>query len=99
MAPAAFLAEPPPRLKYGAMTSGKRTPEGNRLVGGVPDSWHVDGNAVDYDGPDLPALLGEVRQRFPGSKAFIHGGHVHVQDRRLRAPYFGQRGTTGLKGR
>lgn len=97
MAPGAFLTNPPPRLKYGTMTSGRRTPEGNRIVGGVPNSWHVDGNAVDYDGPDLNALLGEVRQKFPGAKAFIHNGHVHTQDRRIRAPYFGKRGTTGLR--
>lgn len=77
------------------MTSGRRTPEGNRLVGGVEGSWHVPGNAVDYDGPDLGALLIEARETFPGAKAFIHDGHVHVQDRRLRAPYFGRRGTTG----
>ncbi len=80
------------------MTSGRRTPEGNRLVGGVEGSWHVDGNAVDYDGPDLGALLGEVQQTFPGAKAFIHKNHVHTQDRRLRAPYYGKRGTFGLKG-
>jgi hypothetical protein len=85
------------RLKSGVMTSGRRTPEGNRLVGGVPGSWHPDGNAIDYDGPNLPALLQEVQATFPGAKAFIHKNHVHTQDRRIRAPYFGQRGTTGLK--
>ncbi len=92
-----FLATPPQRLASGAMTSGRRTPEGNAAVGGVPDSWHVDGNAVDYDGPDLGRLLSEARQKFPGAKAFIHDGHVHVQDRRLNAPYYGKNGTKGLK--
>lgn len=81
------------------MTSGRRTPEGNRLVGGVPNSWHIDGNAVDYVGPDLNKVLAEVRQTLPGSKAFIHKDHVHAQDRRIRAPYYGRRGTTGLRGR
>lgn len=80
------------------MTSGRRTPEGNKLVGGVDGSWHVDGNAVDYDGPDLNALLAEVQQMFPGAKSAIHKNHVHTQDRRLRAPFFGKRGTFGLKG-
>lgn len=79
------------------MTSGRRTPEGNRLVGGVPNSWHVPGNAVDYDGPDLAALAAEARSRFPGAKVLAESDHVHVQDRRLRAPYYGKRGTVGLR--
>lgn len=79
------------------MTSGRRTAEGNRLVGGVTNSWHVPGNAVDYDGPDLSALLAEVKQTFPGAKAFIHKDHVHTQDRRIQAPYFGRNGTKGLR--
>jgi hypothetical protein len=83
------------------MTSGRRTVEGNRAVGGVPNSYHVDGNAVDYDGPDLGALLSEVQATFPGAKAFIHKGHVHTQDRRIRrrirAPYYGKNGTKGLR--
>lgn len=79
------------------MTSGRRTAEGNRAVGGVPNSWHVTGNAVDYDGPDLSKVLAEVRERFPGAKAFIHKGHVHAQDRRIRAPYYGKNGTRGLR--
>lgn len=78
------------------MTSGRRTAEGNKAVGGVPGSWHVDGNAVDYDGPDLNALLADVRQTYPGAKAFIHDGHVHTQDRRIRAPYYGKHGTANL---
>lgn len=79
------------------MTSGRRTPEGNALVGGVPGSLHVPGHAVDYDGPDLPALLSEVRQTYPGARAFIHRGHVHTEDPRIRAPLFGKRGTTGAR--
>lgn len=79
------------------MTSGRRTVEGNKAVGGVPNSYHVSGNAVDYDGPDLGALLGEVQKTYPGAKAFIHKGHVHVQDRRIKAPYYGKNGTRGLR--
>lgn len=78
------------------MTSGRRTVEGNRAVGGVPNSWHVSGNAVDYVGPDLNKVLAEVRQSFPGAKAFIHKDHVHAQDRRIKAPYYGKNGTRGL---
>lgn len=79
------------------MTSGRRTPEGNSIVGGVAGSRHVTGNAVDYDGPDLNALLREVQGRWPGARAFIHKGHVHAQDPRFNVPYFGKRGTTGLR--
>lgn len=79
------------------MTSGRRTEEGNRIVGGVPGSAHLDASAVDYDGPDLPALLREARQ-LPGvRKAFIHKGHVHVEGDGWNAPYYGARGTTGLR--
>lgn len=81
------------------MTSGRRTVEGNRLVGGVPNSWHLSGDAVDYDGPNLSGLMAEARQKFPGAKILTHDGHVHVQDRRLDVPYFGKRGTYGLGGK
>lgn len=81
------------------MTSGRRTLFGNKLVGGVDGSWHVDGDAVDYDGPDLNKLLREVQAAYPKAKVAIHKTHVHAQQRGLNAPYFGKRGTTGLKGR
>lgn len=79
------------------MTSGRRTPEGNAAVKGVPGSWHLSGDAVDYDGPDLNAVLSEVRGMYPDAKAFIHKGHVHTQKRGLNAPYFGRNGTRGLR--
>lgn len=80
------------------MTSGRRTTEGNRLVGGVPNSAHLTGRAIDYDGADLNGVLREVRQ-LPGlRKAFIHDGHVHAEGD-WQVPYFGKRGTTGLRGR
>lgn len=79
------------------MTSGRRTPEGNRIVGGVAGSAHLDASAVDYDGPNLNKLLAEARE-LPGvRKAFIHNGHVHVEGDGWNAPYYGARGTTGLR--
>ena len=93
---AAFHGEIPQHLANGVLTSGRRTPEGNAAVGGVSNSWHLNGDAVDYSGPNLPALLDEVRSRFPGANAFIHkGNHVHAQMRGLNAPYFGRNGTKG----
>ncbi len=81
-------------LHNGTMTSGRRTEAGNHAVGGVPDSWHLSGDAVDYGGKNLAALLAEAKQKFPGAKVFIHNGnHVHVQDRRIDAPYYGRNGT------
>lgn len=95
--PAAKGYVPPQRLKSGAMTSGRRTPRGNKDVGGVPNSAHLTGEAVDYDGPDLNALLQEARQ-LPGvRKAFIHRGHVHTEGNGWQAPYYGRNGTKGLK--
>lgn len=106
MAPEAFPAGakgfvPPPKLSSGVMTSGRRTPEGNKLVGGVANSPHLSPNAADYVGPDLNATLEEVR-KFPGlMRAFIHdagsGRHVHAEGQGWNTPYFGKRGTTGLR--
>lgn len=81
------------------MTSGRRTPEGNALVGGVKNSAHLSGQAADYVGPDLNAVLEEAR-KLPGvRKAFIHNGnHVHTEGD-WQVPYFGKRGTYGLRGR
>ena len=78
------------------MTSGRRTPEGNRAVGGVPNSRHLTGTAADWDGPDLNAVLREV-QGLPGlRKAFIHKNHVHGEGN-WQVPYFGKNGTKGRR--
>ena len=37
------------------VTSGRRSPRRNREVGGSPTSFHLEGRAVDLDGP-LPLL-------------------------------------------
>lgn len=95
-----FSGALPVRLNSGFMTSGRRTPEGNALVGGVPNSKHLTGEAADYWGKDLGAVLREA-QGLPGvRRAFIHGKggkrHVHTEGD-WNAPYVGRRGTKGLK--
>ena len=96
------LFTPPFQLKTGRMTSGRRTVEGNRAVGGVARSDHLTGKAADYWGSDLGAVLAEVRGLQGHKKSFIHGDgskrHVHaVGD--WDVPYYGKRGTIGLKRR
>lgn len=64
------------------VTSAQRSPEHNAAVGGVPNSRHLTGQAVDLVPPPnmtMAQLEAEARQRMPGARVLNEGTHVHVQ--------------------
>jgi hypothetical protein len=64
------------------MTSAYRSPEHNADVGGVANSQHLTGQAVDLvppKGMSMAQLAAAAQQSMPGAKVINENDHVHVQ--------------------
>ncbi len=89
-------APSPASFGAGNWTSGRRTVEGNRAVGGVPTSRHLRGDAADFTparGQSLQSLAAEARRTWPGARVLVEKDHVHVQQPGWGVPYHGKRGS------
>lgn len=68
------------------VTSGRRTPQHNRDVGGVPSSYHLRGRAIDIAGSPrfrqavaATAWSQRVSRRCTGPEEVIdEGDHLHI---------------------
>lgn len=84
------------RLRFGkplVVTSGYRSPEHNKAVGGVANSYHTQGLAADIrpeDQKDLPALWELCRRLNVTGGVGVYDTFVHV-DRRGYAARFDKR--------
>ena len=64
------------------VTSDVRTQQRNQAVGGVPNSRHMSGEAVDLvppQGMTMAQLAQETKRRFPQARVINEGDHVHVE--------------------
>lgn len=92
----------PSSFQSGRMTSGRRTVQGNRAVGGSATSHHLSGDAADFvpaQGQSMSQLFEQAREFFPNATELLNeGDHVHVAQRGYgQVPYFGRRGSAGQR--
>lgn len=70
-------------------TSGKRSAARNAAVGGVPNSFHLTGQASDRvppPGMSMSAYHAELVRRNPDMAVINEGDHVHLEPRGSRQP-------------
>jgi hypothetical protein len=73
--------------KHGAqITSITRTPEENRRVGGVPNSYHLTSQAGDFVVPQQNKAQFMADARAMGLDAIDEGDHIHVEPPSRGAP-------------
>lgn len=67
------------------VTSGARTPEHNREVGGVPNSFHVTDQARDLVPPrgmTMSQFYQTLKGSMPGFDVINEGDHIHIEPQR-----------------
>lgn len=85
---------PPPQaimqaLPGARISSGQRSAAQNADVGGVPNSYHLSGQAYDVvppPGVKSAQLAAVARQKFPGLRVLDEGTHIHIQPDHPNAP-------------
>lgn len=66
------------------VTSTRRSPERNRAVGGVANSFHLTGQARDSvppPGMSMAAYAAQLQRLNPHLKVINEGDHVHMEPR------------------
>jgi hypothetical protein len=80
----------------GLPTSVRRTKEGNERVGGVANSDHLTGDAIDFvppKGMTMSQLEANAVKYFPPSTRILNeGDHIHVHIPGLHGPLYGHQG-------